>query len=106
MSATASIDTGLPAALLDQLRGVFEGSPGVEAVWLFGSRAKGNFRSGSDIDFAVEGKSLSFADFLAIKAQLDDLVIPWTVDLLLLHQIDNPALLEHIRRVGVPFYVR
>lgn len=97
---------GISPAILDQLRRVFEQWHGVEAVWLFGSRAKGNFRPGSDIDFAVEGKFLSFADLLAIKAQLDDLNIPWTVDLLLIHEIDNPALRDHIRRVGVPFYVR
>ncbi len=67
---------------------------------------KGNFRSSSDIDLAIEGQSRSFADFLAIKAQLEDLSSPRTVDLLLLHQIDNPALMAHIRRVGVPFYFR
>ena len=106
MSVIAAINSGVPPVLLDEFREVLERWPRVQAVWLFGSRANGNFRSRSDIDFAIEGQSLSFADFLALKAQLEDLNSPRTVDLLLPHQIDHPALLEHGRRVGVPFYVQ
>lgn len=46
------------------------------------------------------------SDLMAIENQIDDLLLPWTVDLSLLHHIDNPELIDHIRRIGTPFYSR
>ncbi|QLC74735.1 nucleotidyltransferase domain-containing protein [Pseudomonas sp. LPB0260] len=97
---------GLPAQAVEQLRGVFQSWPQVKRVLLYGSRAKGNYRPGSDIDLTVEGEDLSLADLLAIENQIDDLLLPWMVDLSLKQQIDNPALLDHIQRVGIAFYTR
>jgi len=37
---------------------------------------------------------------------IDDLLLPWKVDLALQHTIENPELLGHIERVGVPVYER
>jgi len=61
---------------------------------------------GSDIDLSIEAESLGLTDLLSIENRIDDLLLPWKLDLSLLHQIDNPALLDHIRRVGVIFYKR
>ena len=84
----------------------FRACPQVERVILYGSRAKGNYRVGSDIDLTVEGEGLSLAQLLAMESQIDELLLPWMVDLSLKDRIDNPALLDHIARVGLPFYER
>ena len=97
---------GLPQAAIDKLCGVFSDWPQVERVVLYGSRAKGTYRPGSDIDLTLEGTGLSLEQLLAIENQLDELLLPWMIDLSIRDRIDNPALLEHIARVGVPFYER
>jgi predicted nucleotidyltransferase len=71
-----------------------------------GSRVKGNYRNGSDLDIALEGCALTFDDLLHIENALDDLMLPWGIDLSLLSHIDNPALLDHIARVGKNLWVR
>jgi hypothetical protein len=50
------------------------------------------------------GKSISHRQLNRIALALDDLLLPYQVDLSLLHQIDNPDLLDHIRRVRVVIY--
>ncbi len=95
---------GLPDHAVDQVRSVFRKYPQVRRVLLYGSRAMGRERAGSDIDLCVEADDLSLAQLLAIENRIDDLLLPWKVDLALRHKIDNPALLEHIDRVGQVFY--
>ena len=103
---TDEFSFGLPAEAVEKLRGVFQGWPQIQRVLLYGSRAKGSYRPGSDIDLTIEGEQLSLSELLAIENQIDDLLLPWMVDLSLKHHIDNPALLDHIQRVGVSFYTR
>ncbi|NLY14396.1 MAG: nucleotidyltransferase domain-containing protein [Gammaproteobacteria bacterium] len=95
---------GLPAYAIEQLRTVFRQYPDINAVILYGSRAKGNYRPNSDIDLTIQGEALDLSTLLAIENQIDDLLLPWTIDLSLMHKIDNASLVEHIERVGVPFY--
>ena len=97
---------GLPLHAIEKICAVFAGWPQIERVVLYGSRAKGSYRSGSDIDLAIEGQDLSLSQLLAIEGQLDELLLPWMIDLSLRDRIDNPALLEHIARMGVTFYER
>ncbi|MCY1276480.1 polymerase beta, Nucleotidyltransferase [compost metagenome] len=103
---TAELRFGLPAQAIEKLNGVFERWPQIQRVLLYGSRAKGNYRPGSDIDLSIEGENLSLSQLMAIENQIDELLLPWMVDLSLKHRIDNPALLDHIQRLGVPFYIR
>ncbi len=103
---TDAFSFGLPAEAVEKLRGVFQGWPQIQRVLLYGSRAKGSYRPGSDIDLTIEGEQLSLSQLLAIENQIDDLLLPWMVDLSLKHHIDNPSLLDHIQRVGVSFYTR
>jgi len=97
-------DTGLTAADLQAIQNTFRAFPGICEAILYGSRAKGNFRPGSDIDLTLKGNGLSHQDLLNIELALDDLLLPYKIDLSLYHQIDNPQLLDHIARVGKSLY--
>ncbi|TFH86671.1 nucleotidyltransferase domain-containing protein [Billgrantia azerbaijanica] len=99
-------DTGLDSDSVDAIRRVLGESPAVEAAILYGSRAKGTYRPGSDIDLTLIGDTLTHADLLDIELALDDLLLPWKIDLSLHHALANEALLEHIARVGVTLYRR
>jgi len=99
-------DFGLPAAAIAALRGVLSQYPQIERAVVYGSRAKGNYRSGSDIDLTLNGPELTFTDLMRIETALDDLMLPWKIDLSLLSHIDNPDLLDHIARVGKPLWIK
>ena len=98
--------TGLSLETQGLLCGVLARHPQVETAVLYGSRAKGNFKPGSDIDLTLTGEGLQFDDLLEIADEFDDLPIPHTVDVSIRDRIDNPALREHIRRVGIGLYRR
>ncbi len=70
----------------------------VDAIWLFGLRGMGQERPGSDIDLCIDASDLSHADRLRLMAAIDDLLMPWTVDLALRHELP-PDLLSHVQRV-------
>jgi len=90
---------GIPERTQERLQQVFESQAHLEAVWLFGSRAMGRHRDGSDIDLCLEGQQLCHTDYLMLMAAVDDLLLPWRVDLVLRHHL--PAELEsHVQRVG------
>ncbi len=95
---------GLSEDILVQLRNVLRSNSKVEKALIFGSRAKGNYRDGSDIDIALVGESLSLSDQLRLEQQLDDLLLPYKIDLLIFHKIENMDLVDHINRVGITFY--
>ncbi len=92
---------GLPDHAVRQLGDLFASDARIHAVWLYGSRALGRERPGSDIDLCIEGPALGLDDLYALENRINDLLLPWKVDLSLMHKIDNPALLDHIRRVGL-----
>jgi len=98
--------TGLAVAVLARLREGFAACPGVEQVMLYGSRAMGTARAGSDIDLAFKGRELTHRDLSTIANRLDDLLLPYRIDLALYSQIDNPALREYVDRVGIVLYAR
>jgi len=104
--AELALRTGLSEPSIEKINGVFAAHPEIEAAVLYGSRAKGNYRTGSDIDLTLKGDGLTYAHLLKIDNELDDLLLPYKIDLSLFRQIDNPALIDHINRVGVLFYAR
>jgi predicted nucleotidyltransferase len=76
----------------------------IEEVILFGSRAKGNFSEGSDIDIALKGKDIELNDVLNLSVELDDLYLPYKIDLIIYERIKEQALKDHIDRVGISLY--
>ena len=95
---------GLKPEVVKRINGVFAAYPEVEQVVLYGSRAKGAHRPASDIDLCLQGDQLTLPLLLQISNELDDLLLPYKIDLSIHHELDNPGLTEHIQRVGVVFY--
>jgi predicted nucleotidyltransferase len=97
-------EVGLSQKTIDALINVFKKNPEIVEAVLYGSRAKGNYRPNSDIDLTLKGKNLDLSALWKIELELDDLLLPYQIDLSLYQLIKQPALLEHIDRVGVVFY--
>ncbi|WP_435274794.1 nucleotidyltransferase domain-containing protein [Psychrobium sp. nBUS_13] len=98
------LNGGLSVNVIKSLKAVFKKFPAIERVNLFGSRAKGNYRNGSDIDLAIFSNSLAFDELIAIEGVIDDLMLPYTVDLVEVKSIVSEELLDHINRVGIIVY--
>ena len=101
---TSEATTALPANLAKQLQDELSRYPTIHQAILFGSRAMRSHRPNSDIDLCLVAPALSFPDYLKLSAALDDRVLPYRLDLILRHHIDNPDLLTHIDQVGVVVY--
>lgn len=97
---------GLSEATIEKIGSVFALFPEVEKAVLFGSRAKGNYKTGSDIDLTLYGEQLTSRLCATIASELDDLLLPYTIDLSVFSELNNAKLSEHIERVGVVFYQR
>ena len=97
---------GLSEATIAHIHGVLARFGEVHKAVLYGSRALGTYRAGSDIDLTLYGSSLGFDLLGSIANELDDLLLPYTIDLSFVEKIENPSLREHIDRVGVVFYER
>jgi predicted nucleotidyltransferase len=100
------VNHGLTDETVLRIRSVLAGHPRVEKALLYGSRAKGTHRPGSDIDLTLQGGALEHRDLVEIDAELDDLMMPYRIDLSLFADLSHPDLLDHIRRVGIVLYAR
>ena len=97
---------GLSDHTVSQIASVLERFPGVEKAVLFGSRAKGVHKRGSDVDLAIVGVGLSWRMLGRIEDALDDLLLPYKFSLIIYNDNTDLAVAAHIRRVGCPFYER
>lgn len=95
---------GLDQQTISLIQSVFSKYPAVSQVVIYGSRVKGNFRNGSDIDLTLVGDGLTDQLLSIIRSDLDDLNTPYLFDISILEQINSPDLEEHIARVGKVFY--
>ena len=94
---------GLSATELNRILQVLSTHPKVSQAIIYGSRALGTHRPGSDIDLTLTG-NLEWADLQKIETELDNLDLPYSIDISLASQIENPALQEHIEQHGQPLY--
>jgi predicted nucleotidyltransferase len=96
---------GLKEATIQKIGAVLAHYPQVEKAVLYGSRAKGNYKNGSDIDLTLcGGADLTLRLLYRISEELDDLLLPYTIDLSIYTTIGDPDLIAHIQRVGLTFY--
>ena len=95
---------GLSQSTLDKLNSVFQKHTAIESAFVYGSRAKGNYKAGSDIDLTIKGEVIPFLELMKIEDEIDDLYLPYMVDLSHYKQLKNINLIDHIDRVGVRIY--
>lgn len=95
---------GLSLLTLDKLGSVFHKHAAIDSVAVYGSRAKGNYKPGSDIDLTIKGTLLSFSELMQLEDEIDDLYLPYQVDLSQYEAVESGDLLNHINRVGVTIY--
>lgn len=100
-------DTGLTENDLDVIVSAVAAFKSVQDLVLFGSRAKGSYKRGSDVDLALKGDELTYEDLVQIDLELNEnRPLPYKFDVVDYHRLDNPELKSHIDRVGVNLYHR
>ena len=97
---------GLPGAAVAKIHATLASFPAIETATLYGSRALGRHRPGSDIDLTLAGAGLDGRTLGRLDAALDDLLLPWRFDLSLQSSLQSAELIDHIQRVGQLFYSR
>lgn len=95
---------GLAEDVVKRIQSVFARYPEIDQVVIYGSRAKGTFRTGSDIDLTLKGHNLTERHLSLIQQALDDLNTPYLFDVSIFEQLAAPDLENHITRVGKVFY--
>lgn len=100
---------GLKKEIIHSIQNVFRTFQEIDKVMLYGSRAKGNYKNGSDVDLTFfctphPHNALHFIN--AISLALDELDLAYSFDIFLYKNIKNDDLKEHIQRVGKIFYDR
>jgi len=98
-----SLKFGLDNKTIESLNTIFAEYPQIEKVIIYGSRAKGNYKDGSDIDLVVVAPNVTVQDLLKIENEIEELMLPYKIDLSLFHLIDNPKMKDHINRIGKVF---
>lgn len=95
---------GLSDIVIADICSVFQRFPNVDKVLIFGSRAKGTYSEGSDIDLAAVGENMSFNQLMDINIQIEDLGLLYKVDVVDYNKYMGTPIGEHINRVGKTFY--
>jgi predicted nucleotidyltransferase len=95
---------GLPENTINKINFVFVKYPEIEEVIIYGSRAKGDFREGSDIDITLKGETLNDRILTNVSIDLDELNTPYLFDISLLNTLKSSSLIDHINRIGKTFY--
>ncbi|MDO9576629.1 MAG: nucleotidyltransferase domain-containing protein [Candidatus Cloacimonadales bacterium] len=97
---------GLKIRDIDNIIKAIREFPEIEKIVIFGSRAMGNFKNGSDVDLAVFGNDVTdvtikrFSDLLN-----EELPLPYFFDVVDFNSISNSDLIEHIEEEGKIFFV-
>ena len=97
---------GLSDNTIEKIHSVLIKYPQVEKAILYGSRATGVYRNGSDIDLTLCGEGLTHRVLSNIDSDIDDLLLPYTIDISNFSKIGNPDMITQIERDGVKFYQR
>ena len=91
---------GLSDKTLETVRAILATCPELEKALVYGSRAMGNYRTGSDIDITLIGAQLNMDMLFKLVRLFDESNLPYMVDLSITANINNPNLIDHIKRVG------
>jgi predicted nucleotidyltransferase len=95
---------GLSDKNINIIKHIFKKYDAIDTVILYGSRARGNYHEGSDIDLTLHGENLDLKTLNKIRNDLDDTLLPYKFDLSIFRTIENQDILDHIKRIGITFY--
>lgn len=98
------MEFGLKDMEIKALREVLASVPEVEEAIIYGSRARGTNRKSSDIDMTLKGDKLTYLQLALLDAKIDDLYLPYFVDLSLYSMIKSVDLIASIEREGKVLY--
>ncbi|GAB5045775.1 nucleotidyltransferase domain-containing protein [Thermodesulfovibrio sp. TK110] len=96
---------GMIQQTLQKLRDIFSRQRKIKKAIIYGSRAKGNFTAGSDIDVTVIAPEMTFSEYLILLSEIEELDIPQKIDLTKYELLED-NIKEHIKRVGKEIYER
>lgn len=95
---------GLTERDMHTIRSIFRAFPEVQKVHLFGSRAKGNYRLGSDVDLAIMNKGVNSTTLSRLIGKFEESNLPYNIDLVDFTKLTKQEFIDHINRVGIPFF--
>jgi predicted nucleotidyltransferase len=96
---------GLPDHTLKAIRTILVKYSNIQSAILYGSRAKGNYKTGSDIDITLQvDDTFCYTDLLQVIGDFDDSDIPYMVDVSDYRKLQDENLRDHIMRVGKFLY--
>ena len=98
------MEFGLKDMEINALREVLSSVPEVDEAIIYGSRARGTNKVASDIDITLKGSDLTYLQLALLDAIVDDLYLPYFVDLSLFSMLRNKDLVESIEREGKVLY--
>lgn len=104
MSQNGKNKFGLTQRDMHTIQNIFNKYPEIEQVHIFGSRAKDNYKTGSDIDLALMNKGISDKTISKLQNDFEESSLPYTVDLVNFALLKHPEIVAHINRVGIIFY--
>lgn len=96
---------GIYPKSFQEIQSIIKDCPSIQEVLIYGSRAKGNYREGSDIDLTILG-SPTKEDFNKLWQDLDESYVPYKFDISIYNNLKSDTLKEHISRVGKVFFKR
>ena len=98
---------GLTEEVINNIVDIFKKYEEVESAKIFGSRARGDYRKGSDIDIALFGDKLTNTINTKIFFDIDDLYLPYMIDLINFNSLgEEDTIRENILKEGVDIYVK
>jgi predicted nucleotidyltransferase len=98
---------GLSQQDINEILKTFKLFPEIDEAILFGSRAKGNYKPGSDVDIAIKGHKIEHSWGAGLSYILnEESSLPYFFDLVHFEQISVPELVRHFERVGKRMFGR
>jgi predicted nucleotidyltransferase len=95
---------GLTDRDIKTIQGIFRKHPEVSMVYLFGSRAAGTQKPGSDVDLAIMNAGVSMETVCMIKGELEESSLPYLIDLVNYTDVKHKEFREHIQNIGIEFF--
>jgi predicted nucleotidyltransferase len=95
--------TGLSNKDITSITEILKKYPEVKVVTIFGSRAKGNYKTGSDIDLAIMN-NVTTETISKLKGDFEESSLPYIVDILNYQDLKHKEMKKHIDRIGFVFY--